>query len=60
VGEVFVEEEQCLGDDVLDPIFPVIREPIENSGLSAIDQGPVPESALLAHELPLSLNSNGW
>jgi hypothetical protein len=59
-GEVFVEEKQCLGDDVLDPIFPVIRQPIENSGLVAVNSGPVREGALLAHELPLSLNSNGW
>jgi hypothetical protein len=59
-GEVFVEAEQCLGDDVLDPTFPVIHQPIENSSPSAIDQGPVPESASLAHMLPLSLNSNGW
>jgi hypothetical protein len=58
--EVFVETERCLGDAVLDPIFPVIRQPIENSGLSAIDSGAVRERTLLAHMLPLSLNSNGW
>ena len=59
-GEVFVEAEQCLGDDVPDQIFPVIRQPAENSGLSAIDSGAVRERTLLAHMLPLSLNSNGW
>ena len=58
--EVFVETERCLGDDVPDPIFRVIRQPIENSGLVTIDSGAVREGASLAHMLPLSLNSNGW
>jgi hypothetical protein len=58
--EVFVEAERCLGDDVPDPIFRVINQPIENSGFVAIDSGAVRERTLLAHMLPLSLNSNGW
>jgi hypothetical protein len=35
--EVFVEMERCFWGDLRDPIFPLIRQPIENSDLVPIN-----------------------